>query len=390
MAAAVTLKRYITRCEEILQQNNAAEAEALQKEIISVFADIDNIRGGLSNYSPIFAMSFAGNTVVADDKVDYLSDLNLLKNRLQAELEKTEQLGDDIVEETKRPKILISHASKDIGYVQLILNLFEDIGLTNEEVVCSSVPGYGIPLGADIYDWLASQFQEHDLYIIFALSEQYYQSPACLNEMGAAWVLKQDYDSILLPGFDYRQIVGAVNPNRIALKLDDNDTNNLKHRLLELKDKIVRKFSLRPVSETKWERNRDEFLRNIEELTNTISENSVGEEESHEQTRITKDATVLLIYAANSNVGEIIATHSLSGLSVAGGQWNFVDPEGNAREEARWEAAIKELETFGLVEAVSNKRQIFKITHQGFAMADELNKELNVDCNNSPDVYLSC
>lgn len=39
MAAAVTFKKYITRCEEILQQNNVKEAEALQKEIISVFAD---------------------------------------------------------------------------------------------------------------------------------------------------------------------------------------------------------------------------------------------------------------------------------------------------------------------------------------------------------------
>lgn len=390
MASAVTLKRYIKKCEEISLQNNVAQAEVLQNEIISVFSDIDNIRGGLSNYSPTFAMSFAGNTVVADDKVDFIADLNLLKNKLQAELEKIEQPEDVIVEATKRPKILISHASKDIGYVQLILNLFEDIGLTNDEVVCSSVPGYGIPLGADIYDWLASQFQEHDLYIIFALSEQYYQSPACLNEMGAAWVLKQDYDSILLPGFDYKQIAGAVNPNQIALKLDDNDINNLKHRLLELKDKIVRKFLLRSMSETKWERNRDEFLRNIEELANTISESKVDEDDRQEQTKITKDAAVLLIYGANSDTGEIVITRSLSGTSVAGGQWNFVDPQGNAREEARWEAAIEELETFGLIEAVSYKRQIFKITHQGFALADELNKALSVDCNNNPDIYLSC
>ena len=387
MAAAVTLKKYISRCEDILNRENIAEAEELQKEIISVFNDIDNIRGGLSNYSPVFAMSFAGNTVVADDKVDFLSDLKLLKNKLQAELEKHEQTEDTAVVVTKIPKILISHASKDIGYVQLILNLFEDIGLTNDEVVCSSIPGYGIPLGADIYDWLASQFQEHDLYIIFVLSEQYYQSPACLNEMGAAWVLKQDYDSILLPGFDYRQIAGAVNPNRIALKLDEKDINNLKHRLLELKDKIVQKFSLRSMSETKWERNRDEFLRKVEELINVISENNVAEE-SQEQTRITKDAAVLLIYAANSDTGEIVITRSLSGMSVAGGQWNFVDPEGNAREEARWEAVIEELEAFGLIEAVSYKRQIFKVTHSGFTIADDLNGELHIDCNNSPDVYL--
>ena len=58
MAAAVTLKRYIRKCEEILLQKNIAEAETLQNEIISVFSDIDNIRGGLSNYSPVFAMSF--------------------------------------------------------------------------------------------------------------------------------------------------------------------------------------------------------------------------------------------------------------------------------------------------------------------------------------------
>lgn len=113
MAAAVTLKKYISRCEDILNRENIAEAEELQKEIISVFNDIDNIRGGLSNYSPVFAMSFAGNTVVADDKVDFLSDLKLLKNKLQAELEKHEQTEDTAVVVTKIPKILISHASKD-------------------------------------------------------------------------------------------------------------------------------------------------------------------------------------------------------------------------------------------------------------------------------------
>ena len=142
------------------------------------------------------------------------------------------------------------------------------------------------------------------------------------------------------------------------------------------------------MSETKWERNRDEFLRNVEELANTMSENNGDEEESQEQTRITKDASVLLIYAANSDTGEIVITRSLSGTSVAGGQWNFVDPQGNAREEARWEAVIEELEALGLIEAVSYKRQIFKVTHNGFAVADDLNKELSVDCNNSPDVYL--
>lgn len=199
--------------------------------------------------------------------------------------------------------------------------------------------------------------------------------------------MKQDYDSILLPGFDYRQIAGAVNFNRIALKLDDKDVNNLKHRLLELKEKIVQKFSLRPVSETKWERNRDEFLKSVGKTINTTTDME-DDEENQSQPSITKDAAILLIYAVLSGRGEIVVSRSLSGTSVAGGQWNFVDPQGNVQEEARWEAAIEELESFGLVEAVSYKRQIFKVTHSGFTVADDLNKEVKIDYNNSPDIYL--
>ena len=55
------------------------------------------------------------------------------------------------------------------------------------------------------------------------LSDNYYKSPACLNEMGAAWVLKKEYRSILLPGFDYKEIEGAINPRKIGIKLDDDD-----------------------------------------------------------------------------------------------------------------------------------------------------------------------
>ncbi len=52
--------------------------------------------------------------------------------------------------------------------------------------ICTSVPGYGISEGAKIYDWLKKQFQNYDLRVLYVLSKNYYASPACLNEMGAA------------------------------------------------------------------------------------------------------------------------------------------------------------------------------------------------------------
>ena len=46
----------------------------------------------------------------------------------------------------KSPKIFISHASKDKNYVSSIVKLLEFIGLRQEKLFCTSVPGYGIPL----------------------------------------------------------------------------------------------------------------------------------------------------------------------------------------------------------------------------------------------------
>ena len=54
----------------------------------------------------------------------------------------------------------------------------------------------------------------------------------------------------------------------------------------------MQKLSLRSMSETKRERNRDEFLRKVEELTNIISENNNDAEESREQTIGISDAYI--------------------------------------------------------------------------------------------------
>lgn len=125
---------------------------------------------------------------------------------MQFELEKISDENSISTSDNKPKKVFISHASNDKPFVQLIVNLLEDIGLSETEIVCSSIPGYGIPLGKDIYDWLSEQFQNCDLHIIFILSDNYYNSVACLNEMGAAWVLKQKYDTVLLHEFDFLKL----------------------------------------------------------------------------------------------------------------------------------------------------------------------------------------
>ena len=112
---------------------------------------------------------------------------------------------------------------------------------------CSSVKGYGIPLGENIYDYLKDQFQNYKLKVIFVLSDNYYKSVASLNEMGAAWVLQNDYNFILLPKFEFKDIKGAVDPRTISIKMDSSE-REVKSRLNELSLSLQKDFGLRNIS----------------------------------------------------------------------------------------------------------------------------------------------
>ena len=206
MVALKTLKQYIQECEDVLASNDRDKAHELVRRIESVFSsEIEGIGYGLDIHSAIKALP--GNT----SSIDYVHDVKLLREKLQLELDK--MVPEKITEDKKLPKIFISHNSKDKAYVKLLVELFEGIGLTEDQVFCSSVDGYGVPLDENIYDFLRKQFEEYDLHVVFILSKHYYQSAASLNEMGAAWVTKTKYTNILLPGFDYDSIVGVIDKN---------------------------------------------------------------------------------------------------------------------------------------------------------------------------------
>lgn len=159
----------------------------------------------------------------------------------------------------KSPKVFISHSSQDKYYVTCLVDLLEGIGLTQDQLFCSSVPGYGIPLDEDIYDYLKKQFQSHALHVILVLSNNYYQSVACMNEMGAAWILQDKYTTILLPGFEFHEVKGAINPRQIGLKLD-GDLTEVKEKLGQLKEVLLQEFGLAKIPDVRWERKRDAFI----------------------------------------------------------------------------------------------------------------------------------
>ena len=203
-------------------------------------------------------------------KRNVISDNNCLA--VMGEVVKDMQAHFD--EKYKAPKIFISHSTDDNPIVEKFVTMLEQMRVKQGQLFCSSVAGHGIPQGSgDIYDFIRNEMSNDNLFVIMMLSKNYYKSVACLNEMGAAWIKQSAYQSILLPGFQYSQIEGAVNPRDMAFCLSDE--KNRKYALNDLKDRIISHLGLDDISQTLWERFRDKFLEETDCISKLLPQKSV-------------------------------------------------------------------------------------------------------------------
>lgn len=328
---------------------------------------------------------------------DLIVELHALKTEIEAEIYKLKV--NDIylsqeVGERKKHKLFISHASKDAEYIETIVSLLETIGLHEDEIICSSIPPYCIPLGQKVYDWLVNEFQSCNLHMLFALSTNYYNSPACLNEMGAAWALKHDWTGILLPGFDFSAIKGCIDSTQISIKLDDADRQTLNYRLEEFKNNLTVMFNLREMSPTVWERKRDEFLGRILETTNNciVKEKDDDVEPEHhlpvigvkDVNYIPVEPAFLLVYAASKD--GIILRLDVNGappVITVHGNLNFMSDLSH-RESARWQEALDMLINWGWAKPQGNKGVMYELTGTGYEKADMLRECMGINTANDP------
>jgi hypothetical protein len=305
---------------------------------------------------------------------------------------KVQQIQSPIVyssENNNRDKmIFISHSSKDKEYTKAFVDLLFAIGLNDEDIVCSSYPGLGVPLSNSIYEWLVAKFQECDLHVLYFLSHNYYKSAASLNEMGAAWAMKQKWDGILLPGFNFSDITGCIDATKIGIKMD-GDLDELKHRLGEIKDRIVNEFALRPVSATRWERMRDTFIETISRIEYKSSSDEkpdVATAPVHNGGPISIFACVMLMYAAESN-GQIMVIRSISGTSYEAGNTTMQRSQ-SPRELAKWDDAVSRLIANGYIMRVDSKGVFYQVTATGYNVADSFKQDNELDINMSPSEIL--
>ena len=282
--------------------------------------------------------------------------------------EKTElehsQLQGDILDMKKKPLIFISHSSENKAQVAKIADLLRSINLSpRRDIFCSSLPGYGIPNGANIFEFLRERFVDYDLHIIFVHSPEYYESPVCLNEMGAAWVLRANATSLLLPGFDFSGMKGVIGSDCIAIKLD-GDRSEVKDRLNQLRRELESEFDISDNEDIIWEEARDRFIHEINSDISIQNENI-----SSAPALITEEMKQLLRKVAVVPEGRILIKFDFeSGTYIQIGCEVVAKEYPDRREYAVWEEALNACIQAKYIERKSEA--ICVITNAGYKVVE--------------------
>ncbi len=127
--------------------------------------------------------------------------------------------------------------------------------MRSDFIFCSSFEGYGIDLGENFLERIKNELNENIL-VLFILSQNFYESPISLCEMGATWIKTNEHIPILIPPFDFKDIQGVI-PLTQGFKINDSLKLNL------FKEKIQKLFGLAPIDNSSWERKRDRMLTRI-------------------------------------------------------------------------------------------------------------------------------
>ena len=165
------------------------------------------------------------------------------------------------------PIIFLSHKSDDKKYADALRDFIIGLGVKNEELIYTSHAMHKIPLDANIYDYLRESFGRK-IFVIILWSDKYLESPACLNEMGAAWVTQSDYTNIYVPNFSFgnpKYHECAIDTRKMGAVL--NGDSNCKTSMIELKNKIQSFFNLEN-NEANSSYLLDNFMRTITEDPN--------------------------------------------------------------------------------------------------------------------------
>ncbi len=215
---------------------------------------IDNLDYDMVAYSLDGIIKWYDENIYKIQKNEYVINLDShLKNQALLVKIKNELTIEDFAQAENKAEtiksgekiIFISHKSNDKKYGNALRNFFVGLGVKNDQLIYTSHPMHKIPMDANIYDYLRDNINSK-MFMIILWSDDYLESPACLNEMGAAWVVQSDYTNIYVPSFSFgnpKYHECAVDTRKMGAVL--NGDQHCKASMIELKNKVQELFELK-------------------------------------------------------------------------------------------------------------------------------------------------
>ncbi len=118
-------------------------------------------------------------------------------------------------------RIFISHAHLDAELVKCLVELLESCGAPHGSVFCTSQSGQGVPAGTNLIRCLREVISSVDVVIVVS-TDNFWRSPACICELGAAWVLDKHVVPLLVPPLSYDEALrGVLEKETLAVRVND-------------------------------------------------------------------------------------------------------------------------------------------------------------------------
>ncbi len=162
-------------------------------------------------------------------------------------------------------KIFISHSSKDVAFVEELIEIIKLMGLPKKFIFCTSLPNNNIKHGENFLNRIKKELKGNAL-VIFILTDNFYASKMCMCEMGATWALTKVYIPILIPPFDFHDI---THPISLAQGFKINDKLEL-NRFKKNIQKYFRSYLTKHLSDQvredldlHWEKDRNPIIDRI-------------------------------------------------------------------------------------------------------------------------------
>jgi hypothetical protein len=173
-------------------------------------------------------------------------------------------------------KIFVSHASVDKPIVNDFVELLEGgIGIHPKNIFCASIKGQGIRPGVDFKSSIKRHLDEATT-VIALISENFYNSPFCMCELGGTWIQGKDFIPILVPPLQLSDLK-AVLEGLQALKIQEIED------LDELRDELAERLGIKPLPTPRWTTRRDRFLNNLEGTLKSLPSSPIVPRKKYEK-----------------------------------------------------------------------------------------------------------